>query len=445
MSPMIQLLGTIAIHRPDRAVAQSATVATSKALDLLRLLVTAKEEHRTAEYYIGVLWPAADRERGRMSLRTALAQIRRDLGADAVRRSGDLLVLGEVDSDVARVRAAATAIAELERSGHHEEVLDVVHEVEEAHGADLVVSDSSCAEVYASREALRELRCQILLSGAEAAVRAGRARDSLELAARADDLVPTEASARAMMSGWAMLGETPRVVDVFERLCTRLDVAYGVEPSPATRALYLQVVTPDRRVTQESVEHHWDVAAQIVEAVMDLATGRPRGGIVWVQGEPGSGRAAVARHAVRMLRESAPFVAASVDVVPEFVGLDLEDIERVLHDATEHGTVLLIPVRRTAAWALSVQEVRVVVAPLTREEFRDLLHQLLQESPSPELEDRLWNMTGGLADHTAQVVGDLVARGQLRWSPGTVSLNRTRSLSHPPRRGAGTVGGQASA
>ncbi len=56
---------------------------------------------RGADHYIGLLWPTADEARGRMSLRTAVAQLRRALGPDAVRRSGDLSRLGDVESDVA--------------------------------------------------------------------------------------------------------------------------------------------------------------------------------------------------------------------------------------------------------------------------------------------------------------------------------------------------------
>src|SRR5689334_11867311 len=98
MSPAIKLLGTVVLERVDGVV--DGTVPTSKALDLLRLLVAAEGQERGADHYAGLLWPSADEARGRMSLRTAVAQLRRALGPDAVLRSGDLLTLGDVETDV---------------------------------------------------------------------------------------------------------------------------------------------------------------------------------------------------------------------------------------------------------------------------------------------------------------------------------------------------------
>ena len=98
MSPAIKLLGTVVLRRSDGVVVDAGAVPTSKALDLLRLLVAADEQERGADHYIGLLWPTADEARGRMSLRTAVAQLRRALGPDVVRRSGDLLTLGDVET-----------------------------------------------------------------------------------------------------------------------------------------------------------------------------------------------------------------------------------------------------------------------------------------------------------------------------------------------------------
>ena len=62
MSPAVKVLGTVVIRRSDGVVVDAGAVPTSKALDLLRLLVGAGEQAHGADHYIA---PAlADRGRG---------------------------------------------------------------------------------------------------------------------------------------------------------------------------------------------------------------------------------------------------------------------------------------------------------------------------------------------------------------------------------------------
>ena len=195
MPAAIHLLGTIAFRHTDGTAAGSDAIPTSKTLDLLRLLAVAGDDSRSADYYIHELWPRPTRRSGRMSLRTAVAHLRRALDGDAVRRSGDLLKLGDVDTDIARLRECAASVDALTRVEDDPEVVRLVRTVEQACGADLVVSGTSCEAVYAARDELREQRCRLLLDGAAAAARLGWARDSLDLAQRADTLISSEASA----------------------------------------------------------------------------------------------------------------------------------------------------------------------------------------------------------------------------------------------------------
>jgi DNA-binding SARP family transcriptional activator len=152
LSPAVTLLGSVSFRRSDGVVVDASAVPTSKALDLLRLLVGAGDHARTADHYIGLLWPTADEERGRMSLRTALAQLRRAFGPDVVRRSGEHLTLGNVESDVARLRRGRAAVERHLSRGNDHEVLRLVRTLEESSGDDLVVSSGSCEAVYLLRE-----------------------------------------------------------------------------------------------------------------------------------------------------------------------------------------------------------------------------------------------------------------------------------------------------
>ena len=322
MSPAIKLLGTVELRRSDGVVLDASTVPTSKALDLLRLLVAADEQARGADHYIGLLWPTADEERGRMSLRTAMAQLRRVLGPDAVRRSGDLVTVGDVESDVAQLRRGAAAVERHRNLGQDVEVLQLVRDLEDSCGADLVVSSGSCEAVYALREELRGLRGQLWLDGAEAAARLAHPRESLVLAQKAYELLGSEAPARAVMAAWSSLGETRRAIETFESLQANLEAAYGVQPSPETRALYLQVVTAGDGLSLRRVEHHRDVVVDLAATVAELVQGEEPGGVIWLLGEPGSGRGAVAREALLLLETVRSDTVDRVLILPEIIALD---------------------------------------------------------------------------------------------------------------------------
>ncbi len=422
MSAALTLLGAVAYRHADDAVAAAVVVPTIKALDLLRLLAGAGHMALGAGHYIALLWPEADDAKGRMSLRTALAQLRRALGPDVVQRDGDLLRLGDVETDVARLRRGVAEVDELRRAGDDAGVVAAVGVLERECGADLVVSPGSCEAVFALRDQLRASRGEAVLDGATAAHRLGWDRECLALAQRADDLLGSESSARALMVAWSALGETRRSIEVFEQLQATLLASYGVQPSAATRATYLQVVTSGSDVTLRSTEHHREVVLSLAGDLADLADSERGGGVVWLLGEPGAGRGVVAREAVRLLGRTAPEHAMRVMILPEVVVLDETERARLRAEAVDHRAVLVVPLRQRTPPPVEDDEVVVRVEPLTRREFHDLVAHLLQEQPSEQLEHRLWSTTGGLAGLATRAVGALVEGHRVRWGPGTVGL-----------------------
>ncbi len=422
MSSTLRLIGTIGFQRDDGTDVDVDAVPTVKALDLVRLLAAGGQDGARADTLIEHLWPATDDARGRASLRTALAQLRRVLGSDVVRRSGDVLSLGDVDTDIAELRCCADGVEAARRSGADHDVVALVWEAEKTCGGDLVVSRSSCDAVYATRDLLREIRCQMLLDGAAAAARLGWLRDSLELARRADLLNSTEASTRALMVAWAGVGETRRAIESFERLTAHLAEAFGVQPSSQSRALYLQIVTAGDRLVLGPARHHPAATAELADAIRLLRRDPHAGGVVWLHGEPGSGRGLVARQARELIDDAASAGPGSVEVLPEVVDLDDVEAERLRRAASDRGCVLVVPIRSGVRPSRSRREVLVHVRRLKPAEFHDLVCQLLQDRPAPELEARLWKLSGGLAGQVCQTVTRLVQDGALAWAPGSISL-----------------------
>lgn len=431
----IRLLGTVRFDRDEGPLLDADAIPTVKALDLLRLLAAAGDAWHCADHYISVLWPSAGTEQhGRASLRTAVAQLRRALGPDVVQRSGDLLGLGDVWTDVTEVRRVAGRVEDARSVGDDRAVLSLVREAELTCGGELVVSGASCDAVYAVRDELQDLRHQMLLDAAASAANLSRMRASLELARLADSVRSTEASARAQMVALAGLGETQQAIETFEQLRTQLADAYGVEPSPASRALYLQVVTAGDQCTLGPAECHPDKAVELAFAVMRLQHAERPGGVVWLHGESGSGRGSVAQQARQMV-ERLPFPRRTTfELTPEVVRLDDDEAERIAHYAIERACVVVVPVRTSERSETTSCEAVVEVGALGRDEFDDLLWQLLQDRPAPDLAERLWIASAGLAGQVCRTVEQLVREGRLAWTPAGIGVMGREPVC-PTRRG----------
>ena len=81
------------------------------------------------------------------------------------------------------------------------------------------------------------------------------------------------------MVAWSSLGETRRAIETFEGLQANLEAAYGVQPSPETRALYLQVVTAGDGLSLRRAEHHRDVVVDLAATIVDLVDDEEPGGV----------------------------------------------------------------------------------------------------------------------------------------------------------------------
>jgi DNA-binding SARP family transcriptional activator len=97
----VRLLGPAMVRTAAGVQVRHDQWKTQKNRDLLRLLAV---EHGTVvpvDRVVEALWPKATVDKGRTSLRTAMAHLRRVVGPDVVERVGDGLRLGPAWVDLA--------------------------------------------------------------------------------------------------------------------------------------------------------------------------------------------------------------------------------------------------------------------------------------------------------------------------------------------------------
>lgn len=318
---------------------------------------------------------------------------------------------------------------------------------------DIEVPDSSGDWLLEAREDLRRLRCRALLDAAEAAASLCWMRDSLELAQRAADLDLGEEAARALMRALAGVGEIGKALDVFDKTRRSLADCYGVDPSPQTRALHLQLLTGTAAEHEEVglVGHEEAVDALAATAAGMLRSGGC-GGIVWLVGEPGSGRDSVAEAACRQaelsmhdmgrdswlqrpgemrvplweMPDSDVVVMPHADAVPSHAMKVLDTVAR------RHGGVLVVPVRRAPVLPAAdetepVSHEIVRVGPLTNDELAELTSVVLQGRPGARLLQQIRAASGGLSGEACRVARGWLSQGRVVWSVGGLELAETQA------------------
>jgi DNA-binding SARP family transcriptional activator len=241
------------------------------------------------------LWPSVEESKARASLRTAASQIRRTLGVDCIERGFDGLSLNNAWIDAEAFTVLANEGRAHARGAHHAQVVRITREAEA-----LYVGDLDChvagEETWVSeaRENLASLRRDLLTEAAESALALGWFRDAEDLATRAlraDGMA--ERPHRLLMSAYAGLGETDRALRVFDRCRRLLAKELGVDPSPLTQAVHLQVLTgapasrPFIPITPP------DSAIAPLERMVTSAVRREGAHVVGVRGLTGSGRCEV--------------------------------------------------------------------------------------------------------------------------------------------------------
>ena len=443
----IRMLGPLLVRRHDGSGVRDDEWRTSKTLDLLRLLALHNGEAVPVRTIVDLLWPGVAESRGRASLRTAASQLRKALGEDCVERRIGGLVLVDSWVDVQTFEGLLTEAATCARVGDHQGTVAAVKHAEALWVGDLDLPEHPGEWMYEARERLHRLRCRALLDAAEAAAAVCWMRDSLAFAERAASLAPSEEASRALMRALAGVGEIEKALEIFER--TRRDLAreYGADPSPQTRALHVQLMTGTAAPTRrgETIGHAETVVAlrDVLEtAAREDDTGQ--GTLVWLEGEPGSGRDSVTRAACRAAglglhelgREiwfghAADLMPAVADASPSDVVLlpasttvqpgSLTALESLVR---RHGGLVVVPVRQVPVDGWRHQVVRVGALPDA--DLADLTELVLQGTPSASLLDRLRAASGGLSGAACRTAQAWLAEGRVVWSVDGLALTDKR-------------------
>ncbi len=450
----VRLLGQLLVRRSDGSVVAPDEWRTTRTTDLLRLLALDAGQPVATHVVIDRLWPNVASERGRASLRTAASQLRKVLRADCLERRAGALVLHGAWVDTQAYDGLVTRLDAARRAGEHAEVVALAQQAEALYRGDVDAPDASGDWLHEVRDRLRRTRCRALLDASNAAACLGWMRDSLDLARQAVELEESEEAARALMRAYAGMGEVPKAMQVFDRLRTDLAEQLGVDPSPQTRALHLQLLTGTAAAAtapRRLVGHEESVNAMVAAITSGLDSGE--GSLVWLRGEPGSGRDSVVEaacatmglsvhnmnHDPLWVKEAAPgepwdMPAADVIVMPA-----ARDVPRharvVLRSLMErHGGVLVVPVRRTSPTEQVGGErvatgTLVDVGPLTGEDFDELARQVLQGEPTARLVQRLRAASAGLSGTACRVARRWLGEGRIVWTEDGLDLVAGRGLA----------------
>ncbi|HTW14057.1 MAG TPA: BTAD domain-containing putative transcriptional regulator [Nocardioides sp.] len=464
MDVEIRLLGAARVRRGECGDVDAAAWRTAKTFDLLRVLALAGGRPVPVDELLDQFWPYADAGRGGTSLRTATCQIRKVLGHESIARVGSGLVLQGAWVDVQAYRDLAALVTRAREQGRDATVVRLVEAAEALYDGDVDVTGTDCRALHTARADLRRLRVRLLVEAAESAGACAGWRESLELAQRAETIETSDRTTRALMRAWFALGETSRAVEGFERLRRHLADEYGVDPAPQTRALYLRIVSectewPPRELTVGREDEVRLVVTAVTRWLMDPDS---QSGVVWLVGEPGSGRETVARESARTLMLplggslAEPERQVVLELLSDQCALTRQLAATLRERARAQRRVLLAPVTSTPPGTRDASDAVVEIPPLAPESLREVLTVALQGRPTPELAAELCAESGGLPGRACAQVRHRLQDGSLSWTPEgvdtTLSARRARgsawlrvrtALAALPVAWAGLVGAES--
>ena len=307
----VRVLGPLRVRSADGELIKDKDWRTGKNIDLLRWLALEAGRPVPVDTLIEGLWPDVDDSRARASLRTAVSHLRRVLGQDAIERSGSDVILKSAWVDATTFVGMAEHVSYRRREGEPAAVLAVAREADSLYLTDVPTTESTPEAIKEHAAALAAVHRKLLGDAAELALELGWMRDAVDYASRLLQLDPvSELASRALMLGHAGMGEVHHALREYERVRTVLSDELGVDPSPQTRAVHLQVLQSGGAAPTRSTPPLVGRRSEIewLESVLPSAADTTPGPLViTLVGPTGSGRRRLAsvackRAGLRMVR-----------------------------------------------------------------------------------------------------------------------------------------------
>ncbi len=238
----VRLLGPLVVRLADGVPVADARWRSAKNLDVLRMLALAGRPVRVDEL-TRTLWPDADERRAAASLRTAVFELRRLVGARRVVRSGEHLHLTDVWVDVDAYRALAVQSRHAAAEGLAASCLTFARQAEALHLGPVAPRATDAILVGDWVQGLERLRRDVILDAGQAAVTVGRPEQAVDLLRSylLDDTL-CERAYRGLMEAYAALGETGLALAAYETCRRALADELGADPSPLTHALHARLL-----------------------------------------------------------------------------------------------------------------------------------------------------------------------------------------------------------
>jgi DNA-binding SARP family transcriptional activator len=216
-------------------------------MDLLRILALNNGRPVRMSSVIDKLWPNVGLDRARASVRTAASHIRHAIGVNCIGRQNESLLLQGAWVDANRFQDDARFVHMAAQAGRHERVVDLSRAAERHYRGNFHAHHDDSPWARAERDHLLHTRRTMLVEAANAAIALGQHDDAVEFASNAVLIDPTsEAAHRALMLGYAELGEIASALRAFEACRTHLAEELGADPSAQTRALHLRLLRGER-------------------------------------------------------------------------------------------------------------------------------------------------------------------------------------------------------
>lgn len=228
----LRVMGTPAVEH------EGEPVRLERRKSLALLVYLRNQPHALArDHLAATLWPDQDTEHARASLRSALADLTRVLGADCIERTHDTLRFDarfQIPTDVDAISQPAqdsTLATLLERAALYRGPF--------LEGFDFPELPGFSEWVYFKRESAEQAMCRLLASATERALGEQQYSSAEDCARRWIRHNPLdEAAWRALMNACYASGKRGEIGAAFRDCARTLKDELGIEPAPETRALH---------------------------------------------------------------------------------------------------------------------------------------------------------------------------------------------------------------